>query len=87
MTAPEPAAPAAPLLDAVRQPVRRFHARARIAELMALGGRGIHRELAAMDRSAVEDIAVEALGVFAALGDYRTACQFWRRYAETGKTR
>lgn len=64
-----------------------FAVRCEIAELMMLGGVGIRRRLAQMDEQAVEDIAVEALAVFAILGDGLPAganAAFWRRYARTG---
>lgn len=68
---------------------RQFAVRCDIAELMMLGGVAIRRRLAQMDEQAVEDIAVEALAVFAVLGEGLPAganSAFWRRYARTGTT-
>jgi hypothetical protein len=66
--------------------LRVFLARCRIAEMLQFGGVGVYRELGKLDRSEVEDIAVEALGVFAVLDDRPgSACRWWRQYAETRK--
>lgn len=54
--------------------------------MMQFGGQGVLRELAKLERDEVEDIAVEAMGVFAVLDDRPgAACRWWRLYAETGK--